>query len=140
MIDSDTGWYFVHTSVKAVVVDESNRVLLALNARGLWELPGGWPGRNDTSLVDVVIREVEEETGLNVAVDGLVGAALLREGSLPPVAIIAFRCASVTATSQLVVSEEHKDLRFFSVDELRGIRILPDYVRMIEAATTPGPP
>lgn len=41
MIESATDWYVTPTSVKAVVLGVSGRVLLGLNPWGRWELPGG---------------------------------------------------------------------------------------------------
>ena len=52
-------------SVKAVVV-ESARVLLCLNGRGEWELPGGRLEEGE-DLERCVEREVKEETGLHRA-------------------------------------------------------------------------
>lgn len=62
--------------VGAIIRDESGRVLLVRRAnepgRGLWSLPGGRvePGEAEP---DAVAREVQEETGLIVRVDGLIG-------------------------------------------------------------------
>lgn len=60
----------------AIVRDPSDRILLVRRAndpgRGLWSIPGGRvePGESDAA---AVVREVREETGLDVVVDGLVG-------------------------------------------------------------------
>lgn len=40
MIDSQTGWFFVHASVKVIPV-LGGKVLFGLNPRGDWELLGG---------------------------------------------------------------------------------------------------
>ncbi len=50
MIDRDTGWYFMATSIKGIVIDPSGRVLLGRNPRNEWELPGGWPDLADDGL------------------------------------------------------------------------------------------
>jgi ADP-ribose pyrophosphatase YjhB (NUDIX family) len=63
--------------VGALVVDGSGRLLLVLRAnepgRGKWSVPGGRvePGEDDETAVR---READEETGLTVTVDRLVGS------------------------------------------------------------------
>jgi 8-oxo-dGTP pyrophosphatase MutT (NUDIX family) len=60
-------------AASAVVVDENGRLLLARRRDNtLWTIPGGAmePGE---SIVDTAVREVEEETGVQVEVRGLVG-------------------------------------------------------------------
>jgi 8-oxo-dGTP diphosphatase len=76
MIDSETGWYAVPATVKAVVLSPDHRLLLAKNRRGQWELPGGWPTPEDHSISDVLHREILEESGIDVAVGRVLHAAL----------------------------------------------------------------
>lgn len=60
----------------SVVVRNGSRVLLVREAKpdvyGLWNLPGGRLERDETALAGA-IREVKEETGLTVTLDGLLG-------------------------------------------------------------------
>lgn len=127
MIDAATGWYVTPTSVKAVVLDDTGRVLLGLNPRGEWELPGGWPDAGDAKLEDTARREVAEESGLDVVVDGFVTALLHRgTGGLPPVALVVVRARTV-GSSVPVTSDEHSRMEFFSPDRLPSP--LPDTYR-----------
>lgn len=137
MIDAATGWYATPTSVKAVVLDDTGRVLLGLNPRGEWELPGGWPDADDATLEDTARREVAEESGLDVTVDGFVTALLHRgTGGLPPVALIVVRARVVGRTS-LTTSDEHSRMEFFDVD---GLPIpLPDVYRSVIARASGEP-
>ena len=60
-------------STTSVVIDDEGRIALVLRRdNGLWALPGGGmePGE---SIEDAAVREVKEETGLDVEVTGLVG-------------------------------------------------------------------
>ena len=58
--------------VGAVIVDDVGRILLVLRGNepqaGLWSVPGGKVEAGET-LVEAVVREVVEETGLRVVVD-----------------------------------------------------------------------
>lgn len=91
VIDAKTGWYLVPATLKAVVIRDA-RVLLALNRRGEWELPGGWPTRSDGSIAQVIRRELLEEASLDVEVGPLVHAALAEVGG-HQVVIVAYRCS-----------------------------------------------
>ncbi|WP_026454783.1 NUDIX hydrolase [Saccharomonospora iraqiensis] len=60
-------------SVTVAIRDEHGRILLIHKIdNNLWALPGGGhdPGE---SIIDTAIREVKEETGLDIEVTGLVG-------------------------------------------------------------------
>lgn len=60
-------------ATSAVVTDERGRILMQRRAdSGNWALPGGAMEITE-SLVQAVVREVEEETGYTVEVTGLVG-------------------------------------------------------------------
>lgn len=65
----------VVTSVVAVIVDESERVLLTRRAvppfRDLWVMPGGKIDLGEP-MIRALHREVREEVGLDVGVEGLV--------------------------------------------------------------------
>jgi ADP-ribose pyrophosphatase YjhB (NUDIX family) len=60
-------------STTAVVTDERGRILLIRRRdNDLWALPGGGMELGE-SITDAAVREVKEETGLDVEVVGLVG-------------------------------------------------------------------
>ena len=60
-------------STTAVVTDDQDRiVLIRRRDNDLWALPGGGMDLGD-SIVDTAVREVKEETGLDVEVTGLIG-------------------------------------------------------------------
>ena len=59
-------------SVTAIVVDEGCLLLVHRADNDLWALPGGGHEVGE-SIEDTVLREVKEETGMDVQVTGLVG-------------------------------------------------------------------
>lgn len=136
MIDAATGWYFVHASVKAVVLS-GDEVLLCRNPRDTWELPGGWPSEQDTSLTDVVHREVREESGLEVTVGPVVGADLLAIPGAGQVVVVAL-LAHPTHRTAPVASEEHSEVRFFARADVPSA-LETGYLKLIDAARLADP-
>lgn len=100
------------SAVTAVITDAGGRILLCQQSQGhrLWGLPGGRI-RDAESPVHAVIRDIREETGLEVAVDDLIGIyQLTGDGcgdGLPDVLVHAFRArieggeASVNAPGRI---------------------------------------
>jgi 8-oxo-dGTP pyrophosphatase MutT (NUDIX family) len=79
---SDLGTPTPKVGATAVIPDGHGRILLDHRADdGCWGLPGGWLGSNE-SPQDGVVREVREETGLDVEVVRL-GSVEWRPASLP---------------------------------------------------------
>ncbi|MBQ9061130.1 MAG: NUDIX hydrolase [Firmicutes bacterium] len=59
--------------VRAIVLDDSKRMLLVRqhhDGKDIWMVPGGGIEEGENA-AEAAIREVEEETGLQIAVDGL---------------------------------------------------------------------
>ena len=64
-------------AVGAIVVDKGAILLVKRDrepARGEWSLPGGRVEMGET-LREALVREVREETGIDIDVDGLIGVA-----------------------------------------------------------------
>ena len=94
--------------VGGLAYDEAGRLLLVQRAnepgRGLWSVPGGRvePGEDDAA---ALVREMREETGLEVAPGPLVGS--VRRG---PYAIADYRCTVLGGT--LRAGDDALDARF----------------------------
>ncbi|AEM88407.1 NUDIX domain-containing protein [Streptomyces violaceusniger] len=110
-------------AASAVVTDEAGRILLQRRRdNDLWALPGGGTEMTD-SLPGTAVREVKEETGLDVEIAGLVGTYT------DPRHVIAYTDGEVrrqfnvcftarVVGGQLAISDESTELRFVPDGEL----------------------
>ena len=58
----------------AVVLDEHKKILLKKDPNRGWELPGGIVEEHE-SIKNAVVREVKEETGINIQIIGFCGVS-----------------------------------------------------------------
>ncbi|MER6611225.1 NUDIX domain-containing protein [Streptomyces sp. NPDC000927] len=65
--------------VGIVVQDARGRVLLGMRHGGTWELPGGKVDPTHESIAEAAVRELREETGLEVGVDDVTVFAMLHD-------------------------------------------------------------
>lgn len=115
----DTGQRRRIPCVGAIIKDPGGRLLLIRRGHdpeaGRWSLPGGRvePGESDQQ---AVIREIREETGLEVRCDQLVGAAA-RPWSADAVLEISDYAATVTG-GRLAAGDDAAEVRWVSPAEL----------------------
>lgn len=106
--------------VGAVVFDDRGRLLLVKRAnppaQGLWSLPGGRqePGE---SASQGVVREVREETGMEVRVQREVGTVRRLAPSGDTYVIRDFLCSTV-GDLLVVAADDAADARFFEVEQI----------------------
>ena len=113
--------------VYAVILHDG-RVLLALRDNiDWWNLPGGGMESGET-VDEAVRREVYEETGLEVAVERLIGVYSKPQKQE---VVLLFRCAITGGT--LMATEESRECRFFAPDDLPR-NTLPKHRQRIEDA------
>ena len=101
-------------SIKGVLIDR-DRVLLLLNERGEWDLPGGRPDPGEDQRA-ALKREVREETDLDVDVGVLLGEHLFEVLPQRFVRIVAYACA--LRGGGVTLSPEHLEQRWVSSAEL----------------------
>jgi 8-oxo-dGTP diphosphatase len=126
-------------SVSAVVVNQDGEILLLQRAdNGCWSLPAGAvdPGEQPA---DAVVREIYEETGVQVVVDRVAGVALhpvtYPNGDQCQYLNVWFRCRQVGGNAG-VNDEESLAVGWFSLD---GLPEVNSFVRLrIEAALRDG--
>ena len=102
-------------SIKGVVIHDG-RVLLLLNERGEWDLPGGRPDPGEDHRA-ALVREVREEAGLAVEVGALLDEHLFEVLPQRFVRIVAYACRLV-GDSDVVLSHEHLKTRWVALTDL----------------------
>jgi ADP-ribose pyrophosphatase YjhB (NUDIX family) len=112
-------------SVKGVVW-MGDRVVLAHNSRGQWELPGGRLAR-DEPVEQGLAREILEETLLSAVVGPLIGAYVFDAVPHKRVVVLAYGCAAA-ADQAPTASAEHSEVALFDPDKLDDL-VVPDRYR-----------
>jgi 8-oxo-dGTP pyrophosphatase MutT (NUDIX family) len=124
-------------SVKGVVLDPADRVLLLKNARDEWELPGGRIEIGETP-EECVAREILEETGWNVRTGPILDSWMYYvEAADKHVFIVTYGCFP-EADAEPVLSHEHVEAGLFDVGETAGLVIPDGYRRSIAAWVSAG--
>jgi ADP-ribose pyrophosphatase YjhB (NUDIX family) len=117
-------------SASAVIVDDEGRLLLAKRTDNtLWTIPGGTMKPGET-IAEAAVREVKEETGLDVEVVSLVGiysnpnhVVEYSDGEVRQQFSVCFACRRVGGA--LTTSDETSEVGYFTPDELEGMDIHP---------------
>jgi 8-oxo-dGTP diphosphatase len=117
-------------SVKIAVCDDAGRCLLlkrSLSSKGnpgKWDFPGGKidPGeRFDEGL----LREVVEETGLTVSIQGVAGTA---ESEAPAAKVVYLILEGRVESGELRLSEEHDDHAWVDPRELPNVDLAAQFL------------
>lgn len=125
---------FDHTGVYGIAtIDSARKMLVVRKARGpysgLFDLPGGSPEKNETS-IETLTREVREETGLDVQNFSLVGNATIHvqyfEGGQQiylnhrAIFFSVIEFISVNAFDSDETREDVAGFRWFAIDDLNA--------------------
>ena len=136
---SETGYQTPKVDVRAVVFDESGRVLLVRETAdgGRWTLPGGWADVG-YSPFEVAVKETLEETGLTVRAERLLALFDKRKHEHPAqpwyVYKIFVRCV-VTDGELLQKTAETGGAGWFGLEAVRGMELSTDRVTMEQMET-----
>jgi len=116
--------------------------LLVLRIAGTadqWELPGGLLEMGEKP-IDGLLREVREETGLNVAVeqiiavwDNPVDGFVVRDGRTLNVCVILIGYLCSTAETAVTLSDEHDNFRWVSNSEISELHLAANTDEAIQA-------
>ncbi|WP_286170922.1 NUDIX hydrolase [Bacillus sp. NTK071] len=98
-------------AVVVMVVDEEGEILLVKNPNRGWEFPGGYVDKEET-LQNAAIREVREESGIEIEVTELVG---VEQNSSKKLNLFVFKGRPVSG--ELSLSNETRDVGYFTFEE-----------------------
>jgi 8-oxo-dGTP pyrophosphatase MutT (NUDIX family) len=120
------------TSIKGVLLID-RRVVLVLNSRQEWELPGGRL-ENGEDHAQTLAREFAEELSVSVRVSGPIDSYLFEVIPGRHVFIVTYGCTLV-GDFQPRISDEHTEHCLWPVDRLSELNLPAGYRRSVEAWT-----
>jgi ADP-ribose pyrophosphatase YjhB (NUDIX family) len=133
-------------AASAVVSDQAGAILLIERTdNGLWTIPGGGMEVGET-IAQTAIREVKEETGLEVEIQRLVGiysdprhVVEYSDGEVRQQFSVCFACR--VAGGRLASSSESRRVGFFAHDEIEAMPVHDSIRRRIRdySASHPAP-
>jgi 8-oxo-dGTP pyrophosphatase MutT (NUDIX family) len=109
-------------AVKGVLIRDG-KVILCRNERDEWELPGGKLELSE-SPEECLTREIAEELQIAVEPESILDSWVYTIATGVHVIVIAYGCVE-SSRDEAVVSDEHKELRWFPVADIDTLR-LPD--------------
>jgi len=121
-------------SIKGVLLDD-NRVVLLLNERDEWELPGGRLEHGENP-VACLKREFAEELGIEIIVDRILDCWLYPVLPGKDVLIVTYAVRQ-TDHGKFRVSREHLKFGIFSIGELDVLAMPEGYRRSIRNCAAP---
>jgi ADP-ribose pyrophosphatase YjhB (NUDIX family) len=125
----------VREVVGALVFGEGERVLLVKASRGFtkgtWNIPGGFLTYGETP-EDAMLREMEEETGLEIELDKLLGVFTQKFGSPYYMRGHMYSARAVTTTLRLQ-KDEIAEAAWFTLHEAKHMLLNPFGRRAIDA-------
>ncbi len=130
--------------VGGVVIHENKVLLVKPNygfSRGKWVIPGGLVECGET-LQEAVVREIKEETNLDVEPIGIVSirAMVRKSDNLTDVYCIFLCKLSSSSPSLSIQHSELDDARWFSLDEIERKNEVADFTKVIVKKTLSSKP
>ena len=120
---SETGYQTPKLDTRAAVFQDG-KILLVKENNGTWSLPGGWVDV-DVSVHDNIIKEVKEESGLDVTVDTVIAIQDREKHNQP---VYAWKVCKVFALCSVVGGSfeeniETSESRYFSEEETSKLKL-----------------
>jgi ADP-ribose pyrophosphatase YjhB (NUDIX family) len=119
LFDLESGYLTPKVDVRAVIFRKDKILLVKETIDGRWSLPGGWADVGLTAS-EVVVKEVKEESGLDVKAEKLLAVFDKKCHPHPPeiyyVYKLFFLCSEIGG--EFKISLETSDIGFFGLHEL----------------------
>jgi ADP-ribose pyrophosphatase YjhB (NUDIX family) len=117
-------------AASAIITDDAGHLLLAKRTDNqLWTIPGGTMEPGET-IAETAVREVKEETGIDVEIVSLVGiytnprhVVEYSDGEVRQQFSVCFVCRRLGG--ELATSDETSEVRYFSPAEIERMEIHP---------------
>lgn len=128
-----------HLGANAIITCNGKLLLEKRRDCDLWGLVGGGVKRQETPL-QAIAREIHEELGLRISKDqfrklGVYGEpgriAAYQDGSIWRMVVVVF-ALELDQEPEIILSEESRDMRFFSKEELSQIEIVVTHSDIVE--------
>jgi 8-oxo-dGTP diphosphatase len=97
-----------------------------------WEVPGGKPDAGE-DIAACLIRETKEETGLDLTITGVAGAA---GGEIPGLNLAYLFLHGTVDSESVHISDEHDDCRWLALEEAESLNLLPALKDFINSIAT----
>jgi 8-oxo-dGTP pyrophosphatase MutT (NUDIX family) len=117
-------------SVKGVVI-RNGKVVLLRNERDEWELPGGKLELSE-SPERCLGRELEEELGLVIEPESILDSWIYTIVPGVHVLVVTYGCLE-SSLAEAVLSDEHKELRWFPLAEIDSLEMPEGYKASIRS-------
>lgn len=125
--------------VGGIIIHEDKVLLVQLSygrAQGYWLIPGGFVETGET-LIEGVIREVQEETGMLVEPEGVIGVrSMVRERDHLTDVYCVFKCKLISNPKDIKLeSEEITKVTWMDIEELlNDAKVLPYTKTIVKTA------
>lgn len=101
--------------------------------KGSWAFPGGFLREDDASAEDCALRELREETGLNIPRDRIWQLCVSsRIGRDPRTRVISLSFVALVEPSDVMGGDDANDARWFNIDEVPQLAF--DHAEILEKA------
>ena len=121
--------------VGVVVIDQGGMLLVERGSGplvGSWAIPGG-KVRYGERLTDAAVREIQEETGLEVALGNVVWVGeALGDGDPPEHHVVLVDYAGRVTGGELVAGDDASAAAFVPLEELRSLPLTPTMYDLLE--------
>ena len=112
-------------AVAVMVINQENKLLLVKSYGRGWEFPGGYVETGE-SIKEAAVREVKEESGIDIELTRFSG---IEQDIARSTCIFLFQ--GKTVNGELSCSDEHLEVRYFTVEEALKKIILKSFKQRV---------